>query len=141
MTDRYRYLPCALHEALKRPQWLSSTMGPSGPFVLFLEWDGARIDLAHPAGWDHAVRAYASIRGVVLLESASSSFVVEVAENAGQMVFVYSAWTELASIGACVPGMRPAPREWPHVQPADRREALCRCICAALNLRVEEVFP
>lgn len=127
MTDRFRYLPCGLHEALD----LCSS-GPSAGSYMLLPTGRSALDLVSPAGWDHAVRALAAIRGVEVPESSSVSFDDEF-RVPGVERFVFSEhpprgatlmWTKRAS-----------------TSPAARREALCRCICAALNLRVEEVFP
>jgi len=138
MTDPYRYLPCALHEALalglneRGHHYVLGT--PTPP-----DERGSRhypathyVDLATGPGWDHAVRALAAIKGTELLESSSVAFDDEF-RVPGVERFVFSEhpprgatlmWTKRAS-----------------TSPAARREALCRCICAALNLRVEEVFP
>lgn len=123
MTDPYRYLPCGLHEALAFPLWVRSSREgmmrdiPPGPYVIDPAGatSGPRygldfVDLAHPAGWDHAVRACCAIEGISLAESRTPAPPDEVNDLA---------WGT----------------------PEQRREALCRCICAALNLRVEEVFP
>lgn len=130
VTDRFRYLPCALHPALGRPSWTPSTIGPGGPFVVYLTWDGARVDLSHPAGWDHAVRALAAIRGVVVPESTSVALVV------------YDGWMVQMEIDALVEWGEELVGDFVNVPetPAARREALCRCICAALNLNVDVVF-
>lgn len=129
MTDPYRYLPCALHPALSAPRWWAVLGG--GPLV-----PGAReswlIDLAHPAGWDHAVRAYVAICGVVVPESACCRFAwTDAAEG----------WSVDIEYGEDVPGRMvhlTNPNAWD--TPAGRREALCRCICAALGVDVGAVF-
>lgn len=117
VTDRFRYLPCRLHDTLSTDNF---TRAPH-PLALYFRVgeEGAHemlIDLAHPAGWDHAVRALAAIRGVEVPESASVGF------------DVYGATVGIDIVGDVA-------------QPSGRREALCRCICAALGLDVDEVFP
>lgn len=124
-----------------RCEWsyhLLSSNTQAGGFVV--RWDYERapfhigpggkdnIDLAHPAGWDHAVRGYVALRAGCVDESMSVSF----------------EWTDCGweVVGAHVP---PQPQmRFPGVRfdtPSGRREALCRCICAALHLNVETVFP
>ena len=129
MTDRFRYLPCGLHEALAF-KW--QFIGTSPGEVILPDKVTHVVDLAIGAGWDHAVRALAAIKGTELLESSSVAFDDEF-RAPGVERFVFSerplrgailTWTKRAS-----------------TSPAARREALCRCVCAALNLRVEEVFP
>lgn len=144
MTDPYRYLPCSLHPALAVPAWAKIdvvVLDETGPFRLLSPSDNGRnlhIDLAHPAGWDHAVRAYAIIRGVTIPESASVSLGRD-PEGLGGPV----ALTTNGEAAECedetlvfVVGI-----EWDDMEtPAQRREALCRCICAALGVEVGEVF-
>jgi hypothetical protein len=151
MTDRYRYLPCALHEALAVPAWaMCGLKGELLPFVYSTRGPGDLfdVDLSHPAGWDHAVRALAAMNGEDVPESASCWFGVDTERSAGwcirtdgPIVLRFSS-TEPEDMydygGRRVPGLTDDP---PSTTPESRREALCRCICAALNLRVEEVFP
>ena len=130
MTDPYRYLPCALHEALEipwdvpwcrwRPDGPKEQIGPQS-FVQVVVSD---IDLSHPSGWDHAVRALAAIKGIGVPESSSVAFLT--GEFDSQVV---GGWS-----GGVLVGVR-------QDRPQDRREALCRCICAALGVEVGEVFP
>lgn len=154
MTDRYRYLPCALHEALVAPDWAGENGEGGGPFPVLSndhtapEYGIYFVDLSHPAGWDHAVRALAAMNGEDVPESASCWFGVDTERSAGwcirtdgPIVLRFSS-TEPEDMydygGRRVPGLTDDP---PSTTPESRREALCRCICAALNLRVEEVFP
>lgn len=116
MIERCRYLPCALHPALAVPTWAKIKNGDlydGSPYSIA----GPRffIDLAHPAGWDHAVRALAAIRGIICEESMT-----------------YHPAAIMAAFAD----------DWPLMRTAQgRREALCRCICAALNLDPNDVFP
>ena len=67
-----------MSHALRRPSWANVTDIGDGPFVLHytgpkgpeedLDEDdhasgrcGDHVDLSHPAGWDHAMRAYTTI--------------------------------------------------------------------------------
>lgn len=134
MIERCRYLPCALHPALAVPTWAKIKNGDlydGSPYSIA----GPRffIDLAHPAGWDHAVRAYVAISGVTVPESACCRFAwIDAADG----------WSVEIEYGEDVPGRMvhlTKPNSWS--TPAGRREALCRAICAALNLDPNDVFP
>lgn len=129
MTDRFRYLPCGLHEALARPLWASSVVAQGGPFVLDMVRQEVFVNLCHPAGWDHAVRAYMAIRGWSCPESRSVVF----GEDPG------NGWTA-TPLGTIVRGYV-AYVDRQNRSPADYRESLCRCICAALGVDVGAVFP
>lgn len=112
MIERFRYLPCAMHKAMHLPRWWAAGAGSPlmpGPGM---DWS---IDLAHPAGWDHAVRALAAIRGITCEES---------------MTYHPAAIMETFA------------DDWPLMRTSTgRREALCRAICAALDLDPNVVFP
>jgi len=121
MTPRFRYLPCALHPALSIPWWSRALIQPSGPngftapFVKLWADHQPHVDLTFDAGWDHAVRALAAIRGITCEES---------------MTYHPAAIMEAFA------------DDWPLMRTAQgRREALCRCICAALGVDVDQVFP
>lgn len=119
MTDRFRYLPCDLHDAL----YLAKGC-PGFGYDRYYGATGRRcINLAHPAGWDHAVRGYAAIRGVEVPESSSVAFLTGDFDSC-----VVDGWTDGLLVGLRAD------------RAAQRREALCRCICAALNLNPEDVF-
>ena len=132
MTDRFRYLPCGLHEALAVPAWaMCGLKGELLPFVYSTRGPGDLfdVDLSHPAGWDHAVRAYVAICGQAPPESESVVFGFDI-----DGWYVISALGTPLVRGRHLPGVR-------NDTPAARREALCRCICAALNLDPTTVFP
>lgn len=123
MTDRFRYLPCEWHEALYAFHLSEPAVQRAHAVGFKPRADGWRfafrvLDLAHPAGWDHAVRAYAVIRGVPVPESASVAAIVSDVHRYGADVVVSATGT-----------------------PEERRRELCTRICAALNLNPEEVFP
>lgn len=142
MTDPYRYLPRGLHEALAVP-WDVPWNVERSPSPIEITRDGRTfltrnmaVDLANPHGWDHAVRAYASIKGVRVGESESVAF---------RWDGDWACWgietdggTDTAHDGLMA-GDRQEPIDG--YTPAGRREALCRCICAALGLDVGAVFP
>lgn len=158
MIERFRYLPCWLADELSCPEWVDVAepniranapvgypfilyyLGPKGPDEDIDEEDvesgrcGDHIDLAHPAGWDHAVRAYVAICGVTVPESACCRFVWIDAAEGWEVDIEYGFYS--------VPGRMVSltnPNSWS--TPAGRREALCRAICAALSLDVNDVFP
>lgn len=132
MSDRFRYLPCALHPALSF-KWVFVGTCP-GQVILPNKKHG--VDLSDPAGWDHAVRALCLIRGIDIPESASVAFAVD--HEWGRVFLLVNgdpvddADGQYLDLGVHPDEMR---------TPAGRREALCRCICAALGLEVDGVFP
>ena len=169
MSERYRYLPCALHEALEIPAWFDyervvSADDKTGPFCCHYigpkgedeDLDEDDIDMCrvialdHPAGWDHAVRALAAIRGVEVPESCSVAFVLREPNGYGVPVAEVYVMDAMGTSGRLVQTFAEPPH-CPHrdlsvvlrrgCTPTARREALCRCICAALGVDVGAVFP
>lgn len=150
MTDRFRYLPCALHPALAIPIWAARNYNPDGKYAFIFRWSGLpdgegfdAIDLAHPAGWDHAVRAFFTIRNIVVDESKSATFYTHrfiddhTRVTIGIRVGGYKAGNHMD-----VDFIERVAKECRSPGGAElRREALCRCICAALNLDPDQVFP
>ena len=140
-ADRFRYLPCDLHPALSVPSWVDSSRLTDGPYILrYMFGDGSpdvvAIDLTHPAGWDHAVRAYVAMDhaddgspGITPAESSSVAFMRSVDEETS---VVTEEWDAVYDFGTGSNN---------EVTPTMRREALCRCICAALGKDVAEVWP
>lgn len=170
MTDRYRYLPCALHEALVAPDWAGENGEGGGPFPVLSNDHTAEeygiyfVDLAHPAGWDHAVRALLtighpdavgdvveSVTPNLYINDTHLSVSVEYASNRHvELRFTGDDRRARSSFGhkvhnIAVPGLYGdrwrKPWHFNGSTPAGRREALCRCICAALNLDPTTVFP
>lgn len=160
MTDRFRYLPCEWHEALTVPPFWTDD-GPCrwGPWRTdpHGKTRSMQIDLAHPAGWDHAVRAVAALVQVKVDESESVNFwlfssqpkaVWAVAADGLPHHFMAESG-EGRTFTPDLPALQcdRDPYDGHHVTcgcrttPEMRREALCRCVCAALNLNPEEVFP
>ena len=140
MIERFRYLPCALHPALSVPTWAKIKNGDlydGSPYSLA----GPRffIDLAHPAGWDHAVRALYAIRSPRRAEESSSV-------SATMMPAYVRLECDADEYGVLMFGS--GPMDWDVTvklridvsNPDSRREALCRCICAALGVDVDQVF-
>lgn len=123
MPDRFRYLPCGLHPALdSRKDIAPNALCEPGD-------DGPCIDLAHPQGWDFAVRALAGIRGFRVDESVSVHF--------GALGHDRSEVFDLSYH----PPVSIKLHAHNALTPEQRREALCRALCSALNLNVDEVFP
>lgn len=141
MIERFRYLPCALHPALSVPTWAKIKNGDlydGSPYSLA----GPRffIDLAHPAGWDHAVRAYAAIKGVEVPESSSVAFAVD--HEYARLFLLVNGEPADESAGRFLDCAKEAGIDCRLMdKSAGRREALCRAICAALNLDPNDVFP
>lgn len=149
MTDRFRYLPCALHPALSVPAWAKIdvvVLDVTGPFCLLPPSNNGRnlhIDLAHPAGWNHAVWAAASIIGTdnPVSESMSVGFCYDPLaymdhEDSRQPM----SWWRFVVDGHDDVLVRGVPESLTSARPEHRREALCRCICAALGVDVAHVF-
>lgn len=167
MTDPYRYLPCALHEALAVPSWaMCGLRGEPLPLVYSTRGPGDLfdVDLSHPAGWDHAVRALLtighpdavgdvveSVTPNLYINDTHLSVSVEYASNRHvELRFTGDDRRARSSFGhkvhnIAVPGLYGdrwrKPWHFNGSTPAGRREALCRCICAALNLDPTTVFP
>lgn len=162
MTDRFRYLPCEWHEALYAFHLSEPAVQRAHAVGFKPRADGWRfafrvLDLAHPAGWDHAVRAVAALVQVKVDESESVNFwlfssqpkaVWAVAADGLPHHFMAESG-EGRTFTPDLPALQcdRDPYDGHHVTcgcrttPEIRREALCRCVCAALNLNPEEVFP
>lgn len=146
MTDRFRYLPCAWHEALAQPDWAAAETHKNqngSPYRRLMPWHGTYIDLSHPAGWDHAVRAYAGMvkTDIPVDESMSVGFCYDpLAYIDHEDSRTPTSWWRLVIDGNDDVLAAGVPENVTNTH-AGRREALCRAICTALGLDVDVVFP